>query len=116
MSATISCSVATAAITIPHARPNPSRSSPPSATPHGDQDRGSERDDPDQISDASDSRTSSHMRWLRQRLDLPSRPLLLTFDDAHADSWTGGDGILHRLGFNAVMFVDVGHATPDPRV
>jgi hypothetical protein len=39
---------------------------------------------------------------------LPPRPLLLTFDDARADSWTGSDGILHQLGFNAVMFVDVG--------
>ena len=39
---------------------------------------------------------------------LPPRPLLLTFDDARADSWTGGDGILEKLGFNAVMFVDVG--------
>ena len=41
-------------------------------------------------------------------VDLPPRPLLLTFDDARADSWTGGDGILRKLGFNAVMFVDVG--------
>ena len=39
---------------------------------------------------------------------LPPRPLLLTFDDARADSWTGSDGILRKLGFNAVMFVDVG--------
>ena len=41
-------------------------------------------------------------------VDLPPRPLLLTFDDARADSWTGSDGILEKLGFNAVMFVDVG--------
>ena len=41
-------------------------------------------------------------------VDLPPRPLLLTFDDARADSWTGGDAILEELGFNAVMFVDVG--------
>jgi hypothetical protein len=39
---------------------------------------------------------------------LPPRPLLLTFDDARADSWTGADGILDELGFNAVIFVDVG--------
>lgn len=39
---------------------------------------------------------------------LPPRPLLLTFDDARADSWLGSDGILKQLGFNAVMFVDVG--------
>src|SRR3954453_12539175 len=41
-------------------------------------------------------------------VDLPPRPLLLTFDDARADSWTGADGILRELHFNAVMFVDVG--------
>jgi hypothetical protein len=39
---------------------------------------------------------------------LPPRPLLLTFDDARADSWTGSDAILRELHFNAVMFVDVG--------
>ena len=43
-----------------------------------------------------------------ETVDLPPRPLLLTFDDARADSWTGSDGILQKLGFNAVMFVDVG--------
>ena len=43
-----------------------------------------------------------------QAVELPPRPLLLTFDDARADSWTGADGILEELGFNAVMFVDVG--------
>jgi peptidoglycan/xylan/chitin deacetylase (PgdA/CDA1 family) len=41
-------------------------------------------------------------------VELPPRPLLLTFDDARADSWTGADGILRKLHFNAVMFVDVG--------
>jgi peptidoglycan/xylan/chitin deacetylase (PgdA/CDA1 family) len=43
-----------------------------------------------------------------EAVDLPPRPLLLTFDDARADSWTGADGILDELGLNAVMFVDVG--------
>jgi peptidoglycan/xylan/chitin deacetylase (PgdA/CDA1 family) len=43
-----------------------------------------------------------------ESVELPPRPLLLTFDDARADSWTGSDGILEELGFNAVMFVDVG--------
>ena len=50
-----------------------------------------------------------------EAVELPPRPLLLTFDDARANSWTGGDGILQKLGFNAVMFVDVGRvetATP----
>jgi peptidoglycan/xylan/chitin deacetylase (PgdA/CDA1 family) len=43
-----------------------------------------------------------------RRVDLPARPLLLTFDDARADSWTGADGILSELGYRAVMLVDVG--------
>ncbi len=49
-------------------------------------------------------------------VDLPPRPLLLTFDDGRADSWTGADGILRELHFNAVMFVDVGrvdHRDPE---
>jgi Polysaccharide deacetylase len=37
----------------------------------------------------------------------------LTFDDARADSWTGADGILRKLHFNAVMFVDVGRVDGD---
>src|SRR4051794_38964123 len=41
-------------------------------------------------------------------VELPPRALLLTFDDARADSWTGSDSILDKLDFNAVMFVDVG--------
>src|SRR5512132_1362697 len=41
-------------------------------------------------------------------VDLPARPLLLTFDDARAVSWTGADGVLDKLGLDAVMFVDVG--------
>jgi peptidoglycan/xylan/chitin deacetylase (PgdA/CDA1 family) len=48
-------------------------------------------------------------------VELPPRPLLLTFDDARADSWTGADGILRELDFTAVMFVDVGRvAAGDP--
>lgn len=31
--------------------------------------------------------------------DLPGRPLLLTFDDARADSWTGSGDVLDELGF-----------------
>lgn len=43
-----------------------------------------------------------------REVELPDRPLLLTFDDAREDSWTGADDVLDDLGFNAVMFVDVG--------
>ena len=44
----------------------------------------------------------------REHVSLPPRPLLLTFDGARLDSWTGSDGILGDLGLNAVLFVDVG--------
>jgi peptidoglycan/xylan/chitin deacetylase (PgdA/CDA1 family) len=44
----------------------------------------------------------------KKPVKLPPRPLLLTFDDARADSWTGADGILRKLHYRAVMFVDVG--------
>jgi hypothetical protein len=43
-----------------------------------------------------------------ESVDLPPRPFLLTFDDGWLNSWTGTDGILAKLGFTAVMFVDVG--------
>ncbi len=42
---------------------------------------------------------------------LPPRPLLLTFDDGRADSWTGSESILKKLHFTAVMFVDVGRVS-----
>ena len=44
-------------------------------------------------------------------MTLPPRPLLLTFDDARADSWTGSESILQKLHFTAVMFVDVGRVS-----
>jgi peptidoglycan/xylan/chitin deacetylase (PgdA/CDA1 family) len=49
------------------------------------------------------------VRFVRRReVSLPPRPLLLTFDGARADSWTGSDATLRKLGFNATLFVDVG--------
>ncbi len=36
----------------------------------------------------------------KKPVELPPRPLLLTFDDARADSWTGADGILARAGLH----------------
>ncbi len=51
----------------------------------------------------------------KKPVDLPPRPLLLTFDDARADSWTGGDAILEKLGFTAVMLVDVGRVDAGDR-
>jgi peptidoglycan/xylan/chitin deacetylase (PgdA/CDA1 family) len=40
---------------------------------------------------------------------LPAHPLLLTFDDSLANSLDGADAVLRKLGWTAVMFVDVGH-------
>ncbi len=39
---------------------------------------------------------------------LPSRPLLITFDDGWASSWVGGDSALKREGFTATIFIDAG--------
>jgi peptidoglycan/xylan/chitin deacetylase (PgdA/CDA1 family) len=43
-----------------------------------------------------------------EEVELPPRPLLLTFDGGRLDSWAGSDAILRELGFTAVVFVDVG--------
>jgi hypothetical protein len=43
-----------------------------------------------------------------KQVDRPPHPLLLTFDDGRLDSWTGGDSILKKLGYTAVLFVDIG--------
>src|SRR6185503_4715695 len=37
--------------------------------------------------------------------DLPSRPILITFDDGQLDSYRYADPILRRYGFRATMFV-----------
>ena len=51
----------------------------------------------------------------REQVRLPPRSLLLTFDGARLDSWTGSDATLRKLGLNAVLFVDVGRvAEEDP--
>jgi peptidoglycan/xylan/chitin deacetylase (PgdA/CDA1 family) len=40
--------------------------------------------------------------------DLPSRPILITFDDGQLDSWRHADPVLKRHGFRATMFVITG--------
>jgi peptidoglycan/xylan/chitin deacetylase (PgdA/CDA1 family) len=44
----------------------------------------------------------------REDVSLPPRPLLLTFDGGRRDSWTKTNAILRELGFDAVLFIDVG--------
>lgn len=43
-----------------------------------------------------------------EQVDLPPRPLLLTFDRGRLDSWRESDAILRDVGFDAVVFVNVG--------
>jgi len=51
----------------------------------------------------------------RDNVSPPARPLLLTFDGGRAESWIGSDAILAKLGFNAVVFVDVGRVGAERR-
>ena len=46
-------------------------------------------------------------------VDLPPHPLVVTFADARLETWAGSDAILRRLGFRAVLFVDVGRIEKD---
>ena len=43
-----------------------------------------------------------------ERVPLPPRPFVLTFDDGRRDSYTGADPVLDEHGFEAAMFVDTG--------
>jgi hypothetical protein len=56
------------------------------------------------------ARPTEQPRGLRsQRRERADRP------DGRADSWTNSDGILEKLGYNAVMFVDVGRVAGGDR-
>ena len=41
-------------------------------------------------------------------VDLPQRPILITFDDAFLSSWTVADPVLARYGWSAAMYVPTG--------
>jgi peptidoglycan/xylan/chitin deacetylase (PgdA/CDA1 family) len=43
-------------------------------------------------------------------VDLPPRPLLLTFDDGKVSSFRGADAVLERYGMNAVIYAIAGEA------
>jgi poly-beta-1,6-N-acetyl-D-glucosamine N-deacetylase len=50
-----------------------------------------------------------------ERVRLPSRPLLITFDDGAKGTWIYADRVLARLGFEATVFLitgDVSHHQP----
>ena len=56
------------------------------------------------------------MRFLRgDSRGLPTRPLLITFDDGRLDSYRGADFALRRYGYRATMFVVAGAVRPDDR-
>ena len=72
-------------------------------------------DDGDPPCRLRDDRSADVHRLRRKKpADLPPRPLLLTFDDA-GPTWTGGDAILKKLDFTAVLFVDVGRVDAGDR-
>jgi peptidoglycan/xylan/chitin deacetylase (PgdA/CDA1 family) len=57
---------------------------------------------------------SQYVRFLRgDREGLPSRPVLITFDDGRLDSYRGADRVLKDYGFRATMFVIPGAIAPD---
>jgi peptidoglycan/xylan/chitin deacetylase (PgdA/CDA1 family) len=49
------------------------------------------------------------VRWYRgERVELPARPILISFDDGRLDSFRGADKVLEKHGFRATMFVITG--------
>jgi peptidoglycan/xylan/chitin deacetylase (PgdA/CDA1 family) len=50
----------------------------------------------------------------RQPVKLPTRPILITFDDGRIDSYRGADRVLARYGFQATMFVVAAWVTEHP--
>ena len=45
------------------------------------------------------------LQWLREGKGLPDKPILLTFDDAYADTAEYALPILKKYGFGAAVFV-----------
>lgn len=48
---------------------------------------------------------SDWLRWIRGGEDLPEKPILLTFDDAYADTAEYGLPIVRKYGFSCVVFL-----------
>jgi GT2 family glycosyltransferase/peptidoglycan/xylan/chitin deacetylase (PgdA/CDA1 family) len=48
---------------------------------------------------------SDWLNWIRHGTDLPKKPILVTFDDAYADTADYALPILKEYGFNAAVFV-----------
>jgi peptidoglycan/xylan/chitin deacetylase (PgdA/CDA1 family) len=60
---------------------------------------------------------ATFVRFVRgERVALPRRPILLTFDGGRRDTWAHSDPILRAHGFNAVVFIDAGRVdSGDPK-
>lgn len=53
----------------------------------------------------------TYVRWLAgERVRLPRKPVLVTFDDGRVDSFRGADAVLERHRFRATMFAVAGEA------
>ena len=46
-----------------------------------------------------------------KKINLPSRPILITFDDGRSDSWTGADQVLARYHMRATIFIITGRVS-----
>jgi GT2 family glycosyltransferase/peptidoglycan/xylan/chitin deacetylase (PgdA/CDA1 family) len=51
---------------------------------------------------------SDWLNWIRHGKSLPSKPILVTFDDAYADTADSALPILRKYGFSAAVFVVTG--------
>lgn len=50
-----------------------------------------------------------YVRFIRgEKVDLPPRPILITFDDADVSAWENADPVLASYGWSAVMYVPTG--------
>ena len=51
-----------------------------------------------------------YMRFVRGKaVDLPRKPILITFDDGYPSAWKNADPVLARYGWSAVMYVPTGY-------
>lgn len=51
----------------------------------------------------------TYLRFMRgERVRLPQRPILITFDDGYVSSWKIADPVLARYGWTAVMYIPTG--------
>ncbi len=51
----------------------------------------------------------TYVRFMRgEAVDLPKRPILLTFDDGDVSSWERADPVLARFGWTAAMYIPTG--------